>query len=181
MFPDNALSFSTSWSTAQAITTTADSTLVIDVTGAGSGNVPTMIGGGANGTTAGIIGADYGAADGEAIPWCYITVTTSTTSTNTITFELESSPANTSNTAAGYQIIFQSQAYAISLLPAGTTFLFPVPPSPQFPSGALTPPRFYKLHYVASGTVSLSVLAGLVLNPPTWQYGVQIPNNFLAV
>jgi hypothetical protein len=56
-----------------------------------------------------------------------------------------------------------------------------VPPSPQFPSGALTPPRFYKMHYVCSGALAVSVLAGIVLNPPTWQYGIQYPNNYLVV
>ena len=45
MFLDNTLSFNTTIGTVQTVTATADSQVVLDVTGAGSGKAPAMING----------------------------------------------------------------------------------------------------------------------------------------
>lgn len=170
MFLDNSLAFST-LASPQAITATADSTNVIDITGAGSGNAPAMIGG--NG---GVIGADWGLGDGVTIPYVDITVTTAGTGSGTVTVLLEAAPDNGSNGQGTYSQIFESTAFTGSALTAGTHISFQIPP--RIPGEAL--PRFYKLHYVVSGTMTVSVAAYVVLNPQSAQTGGQYPNNFIA-
>lgn len=174
MFTDNALSFNTNWATPQSITTTADSSTIIDITGAGSGNAPAMIGG--NG---GVIGADIGLGDGMTIPWVVINVTTAGGSnSNTLTVSLESAPDNGSNVAGTYTVCGSTAAMLDSTLVVGTLIAFPVPPRAL---GAALP-RFYKLTYTASATLApLAVVAGIVLNPPSSLTEGLYPSNFVAV
>lgn len=180
MFTDNSLSFSTSWSSPQTVTTTADSTNVIDITGAGSGNAPAMINGFPASNTA--IGEDYGVGDGPAIPYLYVTVPTTTGGTQTGNFiiTLSAAPDDGSYGQGSYTTIYTSKAVTASTVVAGSTLLVPVPPTLfDFPSEAL--PRFYKLTYTVSGTMSRKFLAGLVLNPPSSLLGIQYNNNFVVV
>lgn len=180
MFADNSLSFSTSWTSAQTVTTTADSTNVIDITGAGSGVAPAMINGFPASNTA--IGEDIGAGDGVAIPYLYITVpsTTGGTQTGTVTITLSAAPDDGSYGQGSYTQLYSTAAITASTLVAGNVLLVPVPPTLfDFPSEAL--PRFYKLTYTVSGTMSRKFIAGLVLNPPSSLLLGKYNNNFLAV
>lgn len=180
MFLDQSLSFNTTWAvaSAQAITTTAVSTTIIDITGAGSGNAPAMIGGFPAANTA--MFNDYGVAgDGMAVPWVLVCVQVAPTSpTNTLTVQLQGAPDNGSFSPGTYDIYGQTDAMAGALLTAGAIIMFPVPPRKIGKSM----PRFYRLNYVASATLTpMTVLAGMAINPNSWlQNATLIQNNFVA-
>lgn len=181
-FMDNSLAFSTSWSTAQTVTTTADSTNVVDITGAGSGNAPAMINGFPNLNTG--IGEDYGAGDGVAIPYVYITVPAITggTQTGTVTISVLAAPDNGSYSPGSYTTLLTIPAITGTNLNSalGHYIIVPLPPT-QFAWTAEAPPRFYKLAYTVSGTQSTKFLAGLMLNPPSSLLLGQYNNNFAVV
>ena len=181
-FMDNSLSFNTNWSTVQTITATADSSSVIDLTGAGSGNAPAMINGFPAANTA--IGYDIGLADGLAFPWLYVTVASvnGSPSANTLTIALKAAPDNGSYGQGSYTTIYTSTAKAENVLVVGDYLIVPVPPTLfEWPSESL--PRFYKLTYTAGGgnLAGLGVQAGLMLNPPSSLILGQYNNNFTVV
>lgn len=177
MFLDNGLTFNSAVGTAQTVTTTADSTGIIDVTGAGSGTAPAMINGFPNANTA--IGEDYGVGDGVTIPWVIVAVKTAPTSTtNTLTVSLKSAPDDGSYGQGTYTTIASTGAITGANLTAGTLIAFQVPP--KAPGAAM--PRFYKLTYTASATLTpMAVYADLVLNPESSLVSGQYGNNYLVV
>lgn len=179
MFLDNSLAFQTGgWVTPQAVTVTADGTQVIDVTGAGSGNAPAMINGFPNLNTA--IGVDYGAGDGKTIPYLYLAVTTTGTTGNTLTVSVSAAPDNGSFGQGAYTALYTSKAFVGTTLTKGSLLIVPLPPTLYTLGEAL--PRFYKITYTCSGALTVSVLAGLVLNPQESLIGTNFYNsNFLAV
>lgn len=177
MFLDNALTFNSAIGTPQAITTTAVSAGIIDVTGAGVGVVPLMINGYPQTSTA--IGNDYGAGDGVAIPHVYINVTTAGTGAGTIAFAVEAAPDNGSGAEGTYTVLASTRAIVGTSLVLGGIIDLPLPPTEYTLSEAL--PRFYKLTYTVSGSATVSVLANLVLNPQQATLGGQYNNNFIAV
>lgn len=181
MFLDNSLSFNGGWNTpSAAITATVDGTTIIDITGAGSGNAPSMINGYPNTNTA--IGEDYGAGDGIAIPYAVFIVNTTGTGAGTVTFSVSAAPDNGSYSPGTYYTLFSSDAYVGTNLVAGTILLFPLPPIPE---GLGTPkalPRFYKSTYTVASTVgALKVIGGLTLNPPNLLLAGRYNNNFIVV
>lgn len=176
MFADATLTFNSALGTPQAISATAASAGLVDVTGAGSGNAPSMIGGYPQVNTA--MGLDMGIGDGEATPWVVITVATAGTGAGTVTFELQAAPDNGSYSPGSYTTIFQTQAYTGTALTAGTVIAFPVPP---YSLSGTAEPRFYRIDYVVSGSATVSVLANIVLNAPSSLKGIQFSNNYLAV
>lgn len=162
-------------SVAQAITATADSTNIFDVTGAGSGNAPAMIGAGGVNTAMGI---DIGAGDGAAVPYVLITVTGSTTVTGTLTISLKAAPDNGSYGQGTYTTIYSSAALTgAGQLAVGSQYIIPVPPI--IPGEAL--PRFYKLTYTVGSSISVVVTAELLLNPPLIRDATLYGNNFISV
>lgn len=185
MFADNSLSFNGALTTPQTVTATADSTTVIDVTGAGSGNAPAMINGFPATNTS--IGVDYGVGDGMAIPYVVIIITAVTTVTGTLVITLNAAPDNGSYSPGTYTTIFTSAGLTGSTqLYAGAVLYFQLPPTLAAMGEAL--PRFYKLIYtVASGSISLKSNAFITLNPPSFAgtkagiLGGQYANNFIAV
>lgn len=179
MFLDNSLAFQTGgWATPQAVTVTADGTAIVDVTGAGSGNAPAMINGFPNLNTA--MGVDYGAADGNATPWLYTTVTTTGTTANTLTVSIQAAPDNGSYGQGAYTQIYASKTFAGTTLLKGSILLVPLPPTLYTLGQAL--PRFYKVTYTCSGALTVSLLSGLVINPQFSLLGGNVyNNNFLAV
>lgn len=184
MFLDNSLSFNGSWTTPQAITVTADGSSVIDVTGAGSGNAPAMINGFPATNTS--IGVDYGAGDGLTIPYFYMVVTTTGTTSNTLTVSLKSAPDNGSYSQGTYTTLYTSAAFTGTKLLAGTGLIVPVPQivnnaNPNSSGIAQVLPRFYKVTYTCSSSLTVSVVAGLVLNPTSALLGIQYPENFTVV
>lgn len=179
-FLDNSLAFSTSWSSAQTVTTTADSTNVVDLTGAGSGTAPAMINGFPSSNTA--IGFDIGAGDSSNRPVLWVTIpsTTGGTQTGNVTILLKAAPDDGSYGQGTYTTLYTSAAFTASTLVAGNTLIVPIPPTLyNWPSEAL--PRFYKLTYTVSGTMSRKFLAGIMLNAPTSLLSGQYNNNFTVV
>lgn len=181
MFVDTSLAFS-SYSTPQAITSTADSNLIVDVTGAGSTNAPSMIGSGGLLTA---LGVDIGQGDGMAIPYVYLTVTTAFTAgaTPTLQVSLKAAPDNGSYSPGTYTTIYTGPAYTGTQLVAGLQIIFPVPPRALSGAPGEAIPRFYKLTYtVASGPFGAGAIAGgIVLNPPAGLVNTQYGSNFTAV
>lgn len=175
MFTD----LSTVFSTNQAITSTANATNLYDITGAGSGNAPTMTGG-----NAGVIGADIGDGDGVARPYLFMNVTTAFVSAGgaTLTVSLQAAPDNGSNVAGTYTVLYQSAAFTAAQLAAGETLIVPVPPRALngIPGEAL--PRFYQVVYtVATSTFSAGkVTTNFVINPVSSLTSTLYPNNFIA-
>lgn len=181
-FMDNSLSFSTSWSSPQTVTTTADGTNVVDITGAGSGNAPAMINGFPATNTA--IGEDYGAGDGVAIPYLYVSVASVTggTQTGTVQISLSAAPDDGSYGQGTYTVLYQSNTITGTNLnnASGRYLIVPVPPT-HFLWPSEKPPRFYKITYTVSGTQSTKFFSGLMLNPPSSILSGQYNNNFLVV
>jgi len=185
MITDNSLSFNTSWATAQSITATADSSTVIDITGAGSGNAPAMINGtGATGNTA--IGVDIGQGDGMAIPYVVMSVNTAFVSAGNATLQvfLQAAPDNGSFSPGTWTTLYESGIFTTTnLATAGQTLMFQVPPRALSGQPGEALPRFYKLSYtVASSTFSAGkVVAGIVINPPAYLVQTLYPSNFTSV
>lgn len=170
-FFDNSLLLSN----AQAITSTAASTNLYDVTGAGSGVKPNLV----FGTTT-VFGADMGQGDGMARPTAYFTVGTTFTASGSATMQIQIQAAidNGSNSPSTYTTIVETDAIAVATLTAGTNFNIPIPPL----TAGEALPRFYRFNYViATGPMTAGTLtAGILLNPPT-QISVQYPSNFTSV
>lgn len=167
-FLDNALNFST----AQAITTTAASTSVYDVTSAGSGNSPAMTG------TSGLntaMGFDIGTGDGTR-PEVQVNVTTAGTGAGTITIQLQAAPDNGSYSPGSYSTIYQSTAFVGTSLAVNQVITFPVPEI--IPGEAL--PRFYRLNYVVSGSATASFTANLLINPGSVRVAQLYGKNYVA-
>lgn len=160
------------FSAAQALTATANATNLFDVTGAGTGNAPAMIGAGGLNTA---MNVDIGAGDGMAIPEVVITnaLTTAGTGSGTITFSLQSAPDNGSYSPGTYTTIFTGPAFVGTSITAPFQYIFQVPPTP--PGASL--PRFYRLVYTISGTVGCTLNANLVLNPATVRDATKYGNN----
>lgn len=178
MFLDNSLSFNTNWSTSQAVTTTADGSTVVDLTGAGSGSAPTVYSGFPAANTA--IGYDIGLGDGVAIPYLYIVCTVAGTGTGTVTFSLSAAPDNGSYSPGTYTQLWASKAITGSTFAVGDYIILPVPPTLFFEEGEALP-RFYKITYTVSGTQTSSFKAGILLNPPSSLMVGQFANAFTAV
>ncbi|MGB9154424.1 MAG: Bbp16 family capsid cement protein [Alphaproteobacteria bacterium] len=162
------------FSTAQAVTATAASTNIYDVTGAGSGNAPAMIGAGGVNTA---IGIDIGAGAGLERPEVLITIGTCTTVTGTLTIALQAAPDNGSYSPGTYYTLSSTAALTgATELFAGAQIVLPVPPVP--PGFAF--PRFYKLEYTVGSSISVLVSANLSVNVPTQRTVTQYGNNFPA-
>lgn len=162
----------TNFSTAQAITTTAASTNVFDVTGAGAGNAPAMIG--ANGVNT-ALGIDIGAGDGVAVPEVLAIVTTTGTGTGTVSISIQAAPDNGSYSPGTYVTLATSAAFVGTALVAGTEIKIPVPPVPSTFTGL---PRFYRLNYTQTGDGAASFTANLLLNAPDLKQSQKYGNNF---
>lgn len=163
------------FSAVQAITTTADSTNIFDVTGAGVGNAPAMIGAGGLNTA---IGVDLGAGDGMAVPQIIVEIVTPTTVTGTLTISLKAAPDSGSYTEGSYTTLYTSAALTgATQLAAGAILKFNVPPI--IAGEAL--PRFYKLTYTVSASISVTVNAYLLLNAPDIRIPTLYGNNYVAL
>jgi hypothetical protein len=164
------------FSVAQAVTTTVNATNIFDVTGAGSGNAPAMIG--PNGVNT-ALGFDIGGgSDGMATPDVLIEVTTAGTGTGTVTFTLAAAPDNGSYSPGTYTTVYTSAAFVGSTLTKGLMFKFQVP---SLPPTIKTLPRFYQLTYTVTGTFSASFTSELLLNAPDNILPTLYGNNIIAV
>lgn len=166
-------------SSAQAITATAASTNIYDITGAGSGNSPGVSFG--NATT---FGADMGIGDGVAVPYLLMTVGTAFVSGGgaTLTVQIQSAPDNGSNAPGSYVTLSATQAFTAAQLTAGAVLLLPIPPVAPIKLGEVLP-RFYRINYtVGTSTFSAGTVTSVILlNPPSGLVSTLYPNNFIAV
>lgn len=171
MFLDQSLKLSD----AQAITVTAASTNLYDITGAGSGNVPAGIFG-----TTGLAGADMGLGDSAMRPTLAFSVNTTFTAAGaaTLTIQIQAAVDNGAGSPGAYTTIAETSALPVASLVAGANFQLPLPPVTL--GEAL--PRFYRCNYVvATGPMTAGKLnASIALNVPT-QTNIQYPANFTSV
>lgn len=161
-------------SSAQAVTTTAASSVVYDVTGAGSGNAPSMSFG--NGS----VGFDIaGSANGGvARPVAYFSIGVTGTGAGTITFQVQAAP-NSANSPGTYVGVGSSDAYVGTTLIAGNVIAVPITPYNQI-APAMGVPRFYRFNYVVSGSATVTVTAFIGIGIPTGYELTQYGNNFVA-
>lgn len=175
MFLDQTLSFNTTVGTAQALTATADSAAIVDITGAGVGTLPAIINGFPATNTA--VGEDYGAGDGVAVPHVMLTVTTAGTGTGTYTITVKTAPDSGTGTEGTYTTLVSTVALVGTALLAGTVIDIPLPPL----NSNTTLPRFYKLTYTLVGAATASVQANLVLNPAQTATFGKYANNYIVI
>jgi hypothetical protein len=159
-------------SSAQAITTSAASTNIFDVTGFGSGVAPVMLG---NQGLATNLGTDLGIGQNVAHPGVLFTVTTAGTGTGTIDFEIQAAPDNGSYSPGTYVALTRSAPVVGTSLTSGFTVYLPLPPIPSNFSGL---PRFYQGYYTVSGTATVSVTAEFLMNPPSIKSVTDSVKNF---
>ena len=163
-------------STNQVVTVTAVSTNPFDVTGAGAGNVPAMIGAGGVSSN---LGFDIGGGDGAAMPQIMTTITGVTTFTGNLTIQLQVAPDNGFGSAGTAATIFSTAALTgTTEIFVGAQIIIPIPPTPAglLPPGAL--PRFYQLNYVTTSTTNIKITSSVLLNAPTIRDAVLYGNNF---
>ena len=161
-------------SVAQAITTSAASTNIFDVTGAGSGNAPTMLG---NSGLATNLGTDLGLGQNMAHPGILFTVTTAGTGTGTVDFEIQAAPDNGSYSPGTYVVLSRSGTYVGTALTSTFQLYLPIPPIPSNFTGL---PRFYQAYYTVSGTATVSVTASLLMNPPSVKSVLDSVKNYVS-
>lgn len=160
-------------SSAQAITTTAASTNLYDVTGAGSGVAPSMTFGN------GPVGFDIaGGLEGIARPVAYFVITTTGTGAGTVTFEIQAAP-NSSNSPGTYVTLTASDALVGTTLIKGNVIALPIPPFNQI-APSMSVPRFYRANYVVASSATVSVTAFIGINLPTGYEITQYGSNFTA-
>lgn len=164
-------------SSAQAVTGTAASTNVFDVTGAGAGNAPAMIGSGGLNTA---LGYDVGAGTGVETPIVLVTITAVTTVTGTLTIALQAAPDNGSYSPDTYATLSSTAAFTgATQLFAGAQIIIPIPPVPPGSfSTAVKLPRFYRLNYTVGSSISVVVSASILLDEPTIQQVKQYGSNY---
>ena len=159
-------------SAAQAITTSAASTNILDVTGAGSGNAPNMIG---NAGLATNLGTDLGNGQTGTHPGVLFTVTTAGTGTGTIACGIEAAPDAGNYTPGTYTRLTTSAAAVGTTLVAGAQIWLPLPPVPSIFTGL---PRFYRGYYDQTGNGAVSVNADFMMNPPSLKSVLDSVKNF---
>lgn len=163
-------------SNAQALnSTTAASTNIYDVTGAGSGVAPNQIFGRATN-----FGDDIGVGK---VVYAWFIVTTAfvlASSTPSLTFQVQAAPAS-SNSPGSYVTLAASAAFSAAQLVLGATLVMPVPPMALIAPGE-TLPRFYRFNYlIATSTFSAGAISAyLGLEPPTGLVSTLYPNNFAS-
>lgn len=166
------------FSVAQSVTATAPSTNVFDVTGAGAGNAPAMIGAGGINTA---LGYDVGAGDGAAIPQVLISFGTCTTVSGTLTIAVQCAPDNGSYSAGSYVTLMSTAALTgATQLFAGNSLILPIPALPPGLIASIGLPRFYRVNYTVGSSISVIVNASLTLDAPTLKDVTIYGNNFPA-
>ena len=171
-FYDNSLLLSNAQSLVGAATTVI-STNTYDITGAGSGNAPSMVWG----TTT------FAAADvmvGRTM-YAYFTVTTAFSATTALTVRIQAAPPATGNVPGTWRTIYQSQAFTGATdLAVAQQLVVPVPPVAMIGDYL---PRFYRFTYNNTSAATFSAgafTAGILLDAPTGMVSTLYPNNFVS-
>lgn len=179
MFLDAALILSN----AQAITSTAASTNIYDVTGAGSGVVPNLIWG-----TTSVFGSDEGIGEGKDRPCIILSAPVAFVSGGGATMQISIQAAIDSGTGGvpgTYYDLWSTDALTVAQLAslASQPYYVPLPPvTPNFTVTAGGLPRFYRMNYtVATSTFSAGKLTAAICQTPPTFAGIQLPSNFGSV
>lgn len=162
-------------SNAQAVTSTAASTTIYDVTGAGSGNAPALVWG-----TSTVFGDDIGSGEGVARPTAYFTVPTTFTAGGaaTMVVSVQAAIDGGSNSPSTYHTLTETEAIPVASLVAGYNFALPIP---AIKSGDALP-RFYRFNFtVATGPMTAGAITGVILLNPPSQLVDKYPSNFTSV
>lgn len=179
MFLDALVTLSTA-QTIGAVTTFVASTSVYDVTGAGVGVAPNMIGG-ITSSGATTIGFDIGAGDGMAIPEVFWDVSTAfSTGGATLQVKLQCAEDTGTNQPSTWFDLYTSKSFTGATLIAGFNGQFQIPEVPNDFGEQM--PRFYRMAYV-TGTASFTagaISANIVLNPSQATKLQNYPSNFIA-
>jgi len=174
MFVDYTLVFSA----AQAITSTAPSTNVIDLTGAGVGNPPGVTYG-----TASVYGADMGVGDGMAVPKISVGISTLFVGAGASLTVSAQFAVDNANSPGAWQTYAETGAIPVAALVAGASIgTFDLPRVPQGNITQYPLPRFVRLNYtVGSGPFSAgAVNSQIVLQQDSQLGGINYPSNFSA-
>lgn len=154
--------------------TTVISTTTYDITGAGSGNAPSMIWG-----TSTFLQADV--MVGRPM-YIYATVTTAfSAGASTLSVIVEAAPPATGNVPGTWVTLYQSAAFTGTQLTATAQIVAPIPPLALI-KAAENMPRFYRFRYAGStATFSAgSLTAGILLDTPTGMVSTLYPNNYAS-
>lgn len=161
-------------SSAQAVSASAASTNIFDVTGVGSGVAPVMIG---NTGLATNLGTDLGIGQGVAHPGVYFVVTTAGTGAGTVTFAVQAAADNGSYNPGTYYTLTASQAFVGTALTLGLNFYLPLP---SIPSNFVGLPRFYQAYYTVASSAAVTVSAYFLMNPPSVKSVTDSVKNFVV-
>jgi hypothetical protein len=175
MYRDNLLTFSA----AQAITATAASTTIVDLTGFGSGTAPNLSFG-----TGTVYGADMGIGDGMATPKVWVGVGTTFLTLTSLNVAAQFAPDNGSNAPGTYITYAETGAIPVADLVAGATIgTFDFPQMPAKIDGVLTDypmPRFMRLNYTVAGSNATAgtVNAFIAIQRDSQLAAANYPSNF---
>lgn len=175
MFLDQELSFNTTLGVPQTVTATANSQAIVDITGAGVGNLPAIINGFPQQNTN--VYSDYGVGDGVAVPHVIVTVPTAGTGAGTVVISIQSAPDSGTGTEGAYTTLVETPALVGTSLVAGTVIDIPLPPERT----GVALPRFYRLVYTVTGTFSAPLIAEIAINPAQINTFGKYSNNYIVV
>jgi hypothetical protein len=159
-------------SVAQAITATAASTYIYDITGAGAGNAPPLRWG-----NSAVFGADISGADQSGLDLYFSVATSFLGAGATLQVQLQAAPDNGSNQPGTWITVDSTGPLTPAQLVAGYLQKLKLQP---LPPGALA--RFYRLYYpVTNGPFTAGIVnAGIGLNVPTSRLAAAYPANYVA-
>ena len=171
---------------AQALSSVSNGTtsmFTYDVTGAGVGVAPNMIGG-VTSTSGTLIGFDIGEGDGIAIPEVVWNVTTTFTSGSnaSLAIALQAAPdSGVGNLPGVWTTLVQTSNLPLTALTTSSGVgQFQVPPVP--PGFGEINPRFYRLNFIINSTTFTAgaISANIVLNPTQASRTGTFPSNYVA-
>lgn len=167
---DNQLTFSS----AQAVTTTAASTNPIDLAGLGSGTTISNIIGNAS-----VWGQDIGIGNGVYQPAILVTVGTAFAGGTSLNVQFQGAVDNGSGSPGTWNTYAESGAIVTASLTANRTIFRINVAAVQPDNGPL--PRFLRLNYVVVGTYTAGTIAyaGIDLDNQMWSAGMY-PSNFVV-
>ena len=174
MFLDANLQFSA----AQALTTTAPSTLVIDLLGVGTGNASQNIIGNAS-----VFGEDIGIGSGPGIPTLLVLVTTTMTGGTSVNVQFQGAIDNGSNAPGTYNTYGESGAVVTASLLAGTMIWRQDVPAVipwSLGVGAGPMPRFIRLNYLIVGTYGAGAISAYIIRDRADYAARMYPSNFVV-
>jgi len=182
MLFDNSLvfdPFSFNGGTPTAITASAASANVYDITGLGSGvNASTYIQYGQGAHAAAVFGDDYGLGSFPDKPTLFALVATTFLTCTSVIIAIQAAIDNGSGSPGSWVTIGQTSAIPVASLTAGAAFQLPLPAVNNALVGGN--PRFYRLYYTVAGSNATAgaFSSAIVLGAWSTFAGVTVNNNY---